>query len=83
MGGDLVAKLSLTLYNPMDCSLPGSSLHGISQTRILEWVAISFFKNIINGVFFIQFFVLNLWNPGYIVNLQHILICTVYISSAK
>ena len=31
-----------TLYNPMDCSSPGSSAHGISQARILEWVAISF-----------------------------------------
>ena len=30
-----------TLYNPMDCSPPGSSVHGISQARILEWVAIS------------------------------------------
>ena len=28
--------------NPMDCNLPGSSIHGISQARILEWVAISF-----------------------------------------
>ena len=28
--------------NPMDCSLPGSSVHGILQARILEWVAISF-----------------------------------------
>ena len=28
------------LCNPMDCSLPGSSVHGILQTRILEWVAI-------------------------------------------
>ena len=83
MGGDLVAKLSLTLCNPMDRSLPGFSLHGISQTRILEWVAISFFKKIINGVFCIQFLVLNLRNPGYIINLQHILIWTVYISSAK
>ena len=32
----------LTLCNPMDCSLPGSSVHGISQARILEWVAIPF-----------------------------------------
>ena len=32
----------LTLFNPMDCSLPGSSIHGILQARILEWVAISF-----------------------------------------
>ena len=38
----LVAQLCLTLCNPMDCSPPGSSVHGISQARILEWVAISF-----------------------------------------
>ena len=38
----LVAKSCLTLCNPMDCSPPGSSVHGISQVRILEWVAISF-----------------------------------------
>ena len=31
-----------TLLDPMDCSLPGSSIHGIFQARILEWVAISF-----------------------------------------
>ena len=31
-----------TLFNPMDCGLPGSSVLGISQARILEWVAISF-----------------------------------------
>ena len=31
-----------TLCDPMDCSLPGSSVHGIFQARILEWVAISF-----------------------------------------
>ena len=30
-----------TLYNPMDCSLLGPSVHGILQARILEWVAIS------------------------------------------
>ena len=33
-----------TLCNPMDCSLPGSSAHGIFQARVLEWVAISFSK---------------------------------------
>ena len=38
-----VAQLCLTLYDPMDCSLPCSSLHGIFQARVLEWVAISFF----------------------------------------
>ena len=31
-----------TLCDPMDCSLPGSAVHGIFQVRILEWVAISF-----------------------------------------
>ena len=37
----LMAKLCLTLSDPRDCSPPGSSVHGISQERILEWVAIS------------------------------------------
>ena len=37
-----VAQSCLTLCNPMNCSLPGSSNHGILQARILEWVAISF-----------------------------------------
>ena len=40
--GWLVAKLYLTLCDPMDCSPPGSSVHGTLQTRILEWVAIPF-----------------------------------------
>ena len=38
----LVAKSWLTLCDPRDCSLPGYSVYGISQARILEWVAISF-----------------------------------------
>ena len=36
----LVTQSCPTLCNPMDCSLPGSSVHGISQARIKEWVAI-------------------------------------------
>ena len=40
----LVAQSCRTLCNPMDCSWPSSSVHEISQTRILEWVAISFSK---------------------------------------
>ena len=40
--GVLVAKSCLTLCDPMDCSLPGSSVHGILQKRILEWVAVPF-----------------------------------------
>ena len=46
IGGGLVAseiaQSCPTLCNPMDCSLPVSSVYGIFQARILEWVAISF-----------------------------------------
>ena len=37
-----VVQLCLTLSDPMDCSPPGSSVHGISQARVLEWGAIAF-----------------------------------------
>ena len=37
-----VTQLCLTLRDPVDCSLPDSSVHGIFQARVLEWVAISF-----------------------------------------
>ena len=37
-----VAHSCLTLSDPMDCSLPGSSIHGIFQARVLEWGAIAF-----------------------------------------
>ena len=51
-----VAQSCLTLSNPMDWSLPGSSIHGIFQARVLEWGAIAspsyivvfFFKAIVN-----------------------------------
>ena len=36
------AQLRPTLLDPMDCSLPGSSVHGNFQARVLEWVAIAF-----------------------------------------
>ena len=42
-----VVQSCLTLCNPMDCSLPGSSVHGIFQARTLEWVAISFSRYLI------------------------------------
>ena len=41
-GENEVAQSWLTLSEPMDCSLPGSSVHGIFQARVLEWVAIVF-----------------------------------------
>ena len=40
----LVAQLCPTIFDPMDCNLPGSSVHVILQARILEWVAIPFFR---------------------------------------
>ena len=60
-----VALLCLTLSNPMDCSLPGSSAHGIFQARVLEWGAIAFsgdcmqllaYKDSINGSYDYHYF---------------------------
>ena len=45
-----VAQLCPTLRDPMDCSLPGSSVHGISQARVLEWVAIVFSRSGLLGL---------------------------------
>ena len=44
-----VTELCPTLSNPMDCSPPGSSVHGIFQARVLEWVAIAFSNGILVG----------------------------------
>ena len=44
-----VAQLRPTLSDPMDCSLPGSSIHGIFQARVLEWVAIAFSNYIVGN----------------------------------
>ena len=41
-----VAQLFPTLCDPVDCSLPGSSFHGILQAKILEWIAISFSRDL-------------------------------------
>ena len=41
---DRVTQSCPTLYDPTDCSLSGSSIHGILQAKILEWVAIPFSK---------------------------------------
>ena len=47
-----VAHSRLTLSDPMDFSLPGSSVHGIFQARVLEWGAISFSRyNILKQLF--------------------------------
>ena len=41
-----VAQLCLTLSDPVDCSLPGSSVHGIFQARLLDWGAIAFSREV-------------------------------------
>ena len=46
-----VAQSCPTLSNPMDCSLLGSSIHGIFQARVLEWGAIALYKTILHAVF--------------------------------
>ena len=45
-----VAQSCTTLSDPMDCSLPGSSVHGIFQARVLEWDAIAFSKYIYSHI---------------------------------
>ena len=45
LGESEVAQWCPTLHNPMDCSLPGSSIHGIFQARVLKWVATAFSKH--------------------------------------
>ena len=49
-----VAQLCPTLNDPMDCSLPGSSVAGIFQARVLEWGAIAFSVPIITYLIFVQ-----------------------------
>ena len=49
-----VAQSCPTLSGPMDCSLPGSSVHGIFQARVLEWGAIAFFVMYILNVIFLE-----------------------------
>ena len=46
-----VTQSCLTLSDPMDCSLPGSSIHGIFQATVLEWVAIAFSPILLDSVY--------------------------------
>ena len=47
-----ISQLCPTLSDPMDCSLPGSSVHGSFQVRVLEWVASAFFIALTRQTFF-------------------------------
>ena len=51
-----VARACPTLCDPMDCRLPGSSIHGIFQARVLEWGAIAFYRSINWGHIFLKQF---------------------------
>jgi len=54
-----VAQSCLTPSDPMDCSLPGASVHGICQARVLEWVAIAFSEKLLGKHIYQNF--ANLW----------------------
>ena len=58
----LVTQSCPTVCNPMDCSPPDSSVHGILQARILEWGAISF-SNTKKGISHNCTYIPSLWNP--------------------
>ncbi len=51
-----VAQSCPTLSDPMDCSLPGSSVHGIFQARVLEWVAIAFSVYLLIYIYMLLYF---------------------------
>ena len=51
-----VAQSCPTLCDPMDCSLPGSSVHGISKPRVLEWVAIASSTQGMRNLLFLHLF---------------------------
>ena len=57
-----------TLCDPMDCSLPGSSVHGIFQARVLEWGAIAFSRLIVDFNYFFSSLLLHhfLWRCRYL-----------------
>ena len=58
----LINQWCLTLCDPMDCSPVGSSLHGILQARILEWVAISFSSYICILMFTYSYVTMHMYN---------------------
>ena len=62
-----VAQSCPTLSNPMDCSLPGSSVHGIFQATVLEWVAIAFSESLLGQL---QFDIISSHLSGYAIQVQ-------------
>ena len=75
-GSGLVTKSCPILCNPIDCSLPGSSVREISQAKIVEWVAISFSRDLPNpGIFPTQGSNLGLLHCRWSLHLRKILDC--------
>ena len=60
-----VAQLCPTLSDPMDCSLPGSSVHGIFQAGVLEWGAIAFSNLDVHMYIFVYMLPLGLCSLAY------------------
>ena len=52
-----VTQSCLTLSDPMDCSIPGSSVHGIFQARVLEWDAIAFSETYLGELKYIYIYI--------------------------
>ena len=75
-----VALSCPTLCDPMVCSLPGSSVHGIFQARVLEWGAIAFSKSLLFNTVKILPFIILWWTTNHPVNSKHfmIFICSSY-----
>ena len=60
-----VAQSCPTLSDPMDCSLPGSSIHGIFQARVLEWGAIAFSMETVNTANFRFNVIVSILTPSF------------------
>ena len=60
----LVIHLCLSLCDPMDYSLPGSSIHGIFQARIMEWVAIAFSVHFIDSFKYLKILIIGTFILG-------------------
>ena len=73
-----------TPSHPMDCSLPGSSVHGILQARVLEWGAIAFSKKTVCVCVCVQFIHTHIYmsekhEEKERLSLSYIPLCTIYI----
>ena len=75
-----VAQSCPTLCDPMDCSLPGSSVHGIFQARVLEWGAIAFSIFMLLATFYLHssHLITDLFPPGLYLDTQSSVVASCY-----